>query len=107
LQTAARWFAPRPHIVLSDSELAGLHQPVRFLWGDNDMFGGPEIAERAADLMRDAAVAVYPGGHHLQLDDPERCGKFVSEFLTGSPATPPPIAPADTTPAADRGGSRR
>ncbi len=84
LQTATRWFSPRPHIVLADSEIAGLHQPVRFLWGDNDMFGGPEIAERAADLMQDAAVAVYPGGHHPQLDDPERCGKFVSEFLTAS-----------------------
>lgn len=81
-QTAARWFSPRPHIVLADSELAGIQQPVRFLWGDNDIFGGPEVAERAAELMPDAAVEVHRGGHHLQLDDPERVGKFVSEFLT-------------------------
>ena len=86
LQTAARWFSARPHIVLADSEIAGLHQPVRFLWGDNDMFGGPEIGERAADLMPDAAIAIHPGGHHLQLDDPKRCGRFVSEFLAGSPS---------------------
>ena len=87
LQTAARWFSPRPHIVLSDSEIAGLHQPVRFLWGDNDIFGGPEIAQRAADLMPDAAVEVYPGGHHLQLDDPERCGRAISGFLLDLPSS--------------------
>ncbi len=87
LQTAARWFSARPHIVLADSEIAGLHQPVRFLWGDHDIFGGPEAGERAAERMQDAAVAVYPGGHHLQLDDPERCGKFISGFLAGSSST--------------------
>ena len=76
-----RWRTPRPRMALSDSELAGIQQPVRFLWGDNDMFGGPEVAERAAELMPDAAVEVYRGGHHLQLDYPERVGKFVSEFL--------------------------
>ncbi len=84
LQTASRWFSPRPHIVLADSELAGLHQPVRFIWGENDMFGGPEIGERAAELMQDAAIAIYPGGHHPQLDDPKRCGRSISEFLTAS-----------------------
>ncbi len=82
LQTAARWFSPRPHIALADSELAGLTQPVRFLWGDKDMFGGPEVGARAAELMPHGEIAIHPGGHHLQLDDPERCGKFVSEFLT-------------------------
>ncbi len=82
LQTLFRWRTPRPRMALTDSELAGIHQPVRFLWGDNDMFGGPEVAERAAGLMPDAAVEVHRGGHHLQLDYPERVGKFVSEFLT-------------------------
>jgi pimeloyl-ACP methyl ester carboxylesterase len=82
LQNLFRWRTPRPHIELTDPELAGLRQPVRFLWGDNDMFGGPEIAERAAGLMQDAAVEVHPGGHHLQIDDPERCGRFISEFLS-------------------------
>ncbi len=81
-QAAWRWRTPRPHVVLADSELAGLHQPVRFLWGENDMFGGPEIGERAADLMLDAAIAIYPGGHSLQLDDPERCGRAISGFLS-------------------------
>ncbi len=60
---------------------------MRFIWGANDIFGGPEIGERAAELMQDAAIAIYPGGHCLQLDDPERCGRSISDFLTAeSPA---------------------
>ncbi len=86
-QAVARWRTPRPQVVLADSELAGLTQPVRFIWGENDIMGGPEIGERAAELMPDAAIAIYPGGHCLQLDDPERCGKFVSEFLTAPTPT--------------------
>ncbi len=83
LQTLFRWKTPRPRMTLSDDELAGIQQPVRFLWGDKDLFGGPEIAERAAALMPDATVAVHPGGHHLQIDDPERCGRFLSDALAG------------------------
>jgi pimeloyl-ACP methyl ester carboxylesterase len=87
LQTATRWFSPLPRVVLTDSEIAGLHQPVRFIWGDRDIYGGSEVGNRAAGLMQDAALAVHPGGHFPQLDDPERCGKLVSEFLsvTSSP----------------------
>ena len=84
LQTATRWFSPRPHIALTDSELARLHQPVRFLWGDEDMFGGPEIGARAAERMPNGEIEIHPGGHHLQLDDPERCGRSISEFLEAS-----------------------
>jgi pimeloyl-ACP methyl ester carboxylesterase len=94
LRAVLRWRTVRPNLVLAESELAGLIQRVRFIWGKDDMAGGPEIGERAAELMRDAAIAIYPGGHCQQLDDPERCGKFVSEFLSDSIGTQTPAEAA-------------
>jgi len=85
METTLRWRSPRPGIVLSDSEMAGLHQPVRFLWGEDDIYGAPEIGDRAARLMRHAAITAHPGGHFPQLDDPERCGRCISEFLKAAP----------------------
>ncbi len=84
LPAAAPWSIPRPHIVVGDSELAAIQQPVRFLWGDKEIFGGPELAARAAKLIPDADVVVRAGRHFPQLADPEGCGRFVSEFLAGN-----------------------
>jgi pimeloyl-ACP methyl ester carboxylesterase len=58
----------------SDDELRGLDVPVHFVMGAGDVYGGPEIAERAAELMPDATVEVVPGGHAPFLDTPERVG---------------------------------
>src|SRR5262249_11146752 len=64
------WRRARPGVVLTDHELATLHQHVHFVWGDRDAFGGPEMARRAAGVIPHASVEVLRGGHHLQLSDP-------------------------------------
>ena len=76
-----RWRAGRAGIALADDELAALRQPVLFFWGERDIYGGPELAHRAARVIPSAAVETYPGGHHPQLSCPEACARALSAFL--------------------------
>src|SRR5215469_14556609 len=64
------WRHARSGVVLTDGELATLRQPVHFVWGDHDAFGGPEIARRAAALIPRASVEILRCGHHPEVSDP-------------------------------------
>jgi pimeloyl-ACP methyl ester carboxylesterase len=68
---------PRPENLLSDAELRSIEVPVRFVLGDADVYGGPEVVERAVRLMPDARLEVLPGGHAPFLDDPARCAELI------------------------------
>jgi len=68
---------PRPENLLTDAELRGIELPVRFIFGGADVYGGPEVGERAASLMPDARLDVLPGGHAPFLDDPGRCAELI------------------------------
>lgn len=67
---------------LGEGELAGLRQPVLFLWGEHDAHAGPEYGRRACALAPDAAIEVLSGGHLPWLDEPRRCAELVSSFLS-------------------------
>jgi pimeloyl-ACP methyl ester carboxylesterase len=82
LETDYRWRSARPHAVLTEAEIANLGPPVLFIWGETDIYGGPEVGQRAASRMQNADIKIYPGGHFPQHDDPERCGKLISDFLS-------------------------
>jgi len=75
------WRGGRSNVAISDIELAELRQPTLFLWGESDVFGGPEIARRAASLMRDARAETLPTGHHPQLTTVEQCARSLKTFL--------------------------
>ncbi|HEX8104140.1 MAG TPA: alpha/beta hydrolase [Solirubrobacteraceae bacterium] len=79
LNLAMRRGRPRQENVFTDDELRRLGTPVRFVWGDADVYGPPRIGERAAALMPDARVDVIPGGHAPFLDDPETCAGMILE----------------------------
>lgn len=81
MQATLRWRTPRDHVVLSDAELGQIHPPTLFLWGEGDIYGGPEIGERAVKVMPDAVLRVRPGGHFPQFDDPAGCGQEIDAFL--------------------------
>jgi pimeloyl-ACP methyl ester carboxylesterase len=85
METTLRWRSPRPNVVLSEPELAGIRQPVHFIWGEADIFGAPSIGRAAAQLMPRATLEVRPGGHFPQLDDPEACGRSIVGFLSSQP----------------------
>ena len=77
LNLAMRSGQPRPENLFPDAELRGIELPVRSIFGDADVYGGPEVGERAASLMPDARLDVLPGGHAPFLDDPGRCAELI------------------------------
>jgi pimeloyl-ACP methyl ester carboxylesterase len=77
LNLAMRSGKPRPDNLLSDDELRSIAPPVLFVMGDADVYGPPEVCQRAAAMMPDARVEVLPGGHAPFLDDPGRCAELI------------------------------
>ena len=61
---------PDPRLLLTDDERRSIHQPVRFIWGENDAFGGVDVARVFSGAFPDARLAVVPGaGHSPWMDD--------------------------------------
>lgn len=62
--------------------LRNLDIPCHILWGPQDPVAVPAIAERLAAEIPGARLQWLPGlGHYPQLEDPERNGAAVREFL--------------------------
>jgi pimeloyl-ACP methyl ester carboxylesterase len=80
LDLAMRLGRARPENVLGADELARIGTPVRFVWGDADVYGPPAIGERAVAVMPDARLDVIPGGHAPFLDDPRACALVVERL---------------------------
>ncbi len=70
-----------PDVRLGKEELRRVRQRTLFVWGEGDVFGGPEVGERAARLMPRAEIEVVAGGHLPWLDEPEVCAEAVSRLL--------------------------
>jgi pimeloyl-ACP methyl ester carboxylesterase len=78
---AMRLGRPRPENFLTDAELQHIAAPVLMVWGDDDLYGGPEIGRRAGALIPGAQLEVMPGCHAPFLDDPRRCGALINQLL--------------------------
>lgn len=75
---------PRRSSLISDEELGRLDRPALFVYGEDEPFGLPDVARRAAALMPDARVEVISGGwHHPWLADGAGVGRVVRAFLAG------------------------
>jgi pimeloyl-ACP methyl ester carboxylesterase len=72
---------PLPHVAVSDAELTGCPVPVLLVWGDRDKVQSPDAGRRAAQRLPHGRVEVVPGGHGIWLDEPERCGAILTDFL--------------------------
>jgi pimeloyl-ACP methyl ester carboxylesterase len=77
LNLAMRVGRPRPGNALSNDELGAISAPVQLIWGDGDVYGGPEIGRHAVDAMPDARLEIIRGGHAPFLDDPELCAELI------------------------------
>ena len=80
LNLAMRSGRARPENVFTDDELRGIDVPVRMIFGDRDVYGGPEIGARAVELMPDARLEVISGGHAPFLDDPAHCAALIKQL---------------------------
>lgn len=76
------WYGKlHPHL-LADDLLASIATPTLFLWGENDPFGGEEVARRLVDLMPNADLEMLAGaGHAPWLDELDHCVTATSRFL--------------------------
>jgi len=72
----------RPMIALSHDELATIGVPVLMVWGDADAFLSPEEGRASFDAIPGAELLELPGGHAPWLNDLDRVGLAVSEFLS-------------------------
>jgi pimeloyl-ACP methyl ester carboxylesterase len=67
-----------------EPQLASLEIPVFVLWGEEDAFVDVEVAERLADVLPRASVAVLPGcGHFLMEDAFETVAPLIFQWLRG------------------------
>lgn len=71
----------RPEISLTEPQLAQVDHPVLMIWGDNDPFGSPEVARRAATYLTDAQLHLVPSGHAPWFRNAELVGDLVTRFV--------------------------
>ncbi|MEZ5285601.1 MAG: alpha/beta hydrolase [Vicinamibacterales bacterium] len=55
----------RPAVALTADQLSALRPPTLFVWGTEDVFGGPAVARDAARLVPGARLVMIPGGGHV------------------------------------------
>lgn len=67
---------------LTDALLAMVQAPTLFLWGENDGFGGHEVADMTVDPMPNAHLEMMEESGHLPwLDFPTEVGRRTRTFL--------------------------
>ena len=70
-------------VLLPASLLARVRAPIQFIWGDEDPFGGPEIARQFVGLLPRGELELMPGvGHAPWVDDPDHAASTTRRFLS-------------------------
>ena len=71
-------------VALGADTLAKVTVPTYFLWGDDDAFGGEEVARWTVESMPNATLEMIPDSGHLPwLDEPQLVGNETTRFLAG------------------------
>jgi len=69
-------------VLLQPSLLAAIRTPIKFLWGEDDPFGGAETARRFVEQLPSAQLELMPGvGHAPWMDEPDHAATVVRRFL--------------------------
>lgn len=70
-------------ILLPGALLEGIHAPTYFLWGEEDPFGGADVARAFVGRFPNAELELMPkAGHAVWIDDPERAAETLTKFLS-------------------------
>lgn len=71
-------------LTLSPALLGSVCAPTRFLWGEDDTFGGAEVARTTVAHLPNAGLELVPRAGHLPwIDDPDRAAQLTTTFLLG------------------------
>lgn len=71
-----------PALTLSKEVLGAVKTPTHFLWGEDDAFGGADVARELVAAMPNATLELLPRSGHLPwLDDPALIGKKTAAFF--------------------------
>lgn len=77
-------------LLLPESLLAGIRTPIYFLWGEEDLYGGPETARQFVARIPGAELELLPGaGHAPWMDNAEHAATTTSRFLRQVSTAPP------------------
>lgn len=69
-------------VLLPADLLARIHTPAYFLWGEQDPFGGADLARRFVRQLPNAELELLPGaGHAVWIDDPDHAATTTRRFL--------------------------
>jgi pimeloyl-ACP methyl ester carboxylesterase len=56
---------------------------VLLIWGEEDSYVGPELAQPDRRLVPDACIEVIPAARHfVQADAPDRVNELLIDFMT-------------------------
>jgi 2-hydroxy-6-oxonona-2,4-dienedioate hydrolase len=87
-----------PSLLLPEDVLRRASSSTYFLWGEDDVFGGRDVAEPLVSLMPDAQLEMLPcSGHQLWLDDPEHVAQAVMTHLLQGRPRPGAQRPTEAT----------
>lgn len=76
-------FGARRSLTLPDELLNSVPSPTLFYWGEDDAFGGEEVARKLTRVLPHAQLEMVPEAGHLPwLDDPARAARATVEFLS-------------------------
>ena len=71
-----------PALTLTDETLASVTAPTLFLWGEDDGFGGRDVADAVVGPMPNASLEMVDDAGHLPwLDFPTEIGSRTRTFL--------------------------
>jgi pimeloyl-ACP methyl ester carboxylesterase len=71
-----------PRYQLGTVQLQQVQCPVQFVWGENDPFGGLDVARQAVQLIPNAVLHEMRTGHLPFMDQPKETGRVIAEFLS-------------------------
>ena len=82
IQRASTWFKFRSELTHHPGLLKRLLQPMLFLWGEDDPFGGMDVGLHACEVLPNATLKSFPASGHLPwLDDPKTHTRLIRDFL--------------------------
>lgn len=73
-----------PSLTLDEATLSRSTSPTHFIWGEEDPFGGVDVARNLVDALPAATLEMWPNSGHLPwIDDTARAAKVVRDHLLG------------------------